>query len=160
MTIMKLFLLTLWLGHYNVQFSGHPEPWGLFLSSRRCKLCEELTHTRKHARTHARTHTHKRSVTWRWLETRISLSQPKHSSHWVLWYPLATDLCCTGSLHASTLGLWVLVSSLVWATIIGASLSLMDFLSNSMFFSISKISCRTCRMERHKDVRSWPNSDL
>lgn len=54
------------------------------------------------------------------------------------------NLCWTGSLHSSMFGRWVLVSSLVWATIIGASLSLILFFISSMFFSISNISCRTC----------------
>jgi len=54
------------------------------------------------------------------------------------------DLCCGGSRQASMLGLRVLVSSLVWATIIEASLSWMLFFNSSMFLSMSNISCRTC----------------
>ena len=55
--------------------------------------------------------------------------------------------CCTRSRHASILGLWVLVASRVWATFIGASFSSMHILIASMFFSMSKISWRTCTIQ-------------
>lgn len=61
-----------------------------------------------------------------------------------------TNLCCTGSRQSSTFGRRILVSRRVWATCMGACLSWMAFLSSSMFFSISKISWRTCKQDGRK----------
>ena len=56
----------------------------------------------------------------------------------------------TGSLQSSTLILLVLSSSLVWATFIGCSLSWIAFLNNSMFLSMSKISCMVYKTKEWK----------
>lgn len=63
-----------------------------------------------------------------------------------------TNLCCTGSRQSSTFGRRILVSRRVWATCMGACLSWMAFLSSSMFFSISKISWRTCKQDGRKTL--------
>ena len=57
-----------------------------------------------------------------------------------------------GSWHNSMLTLWVLSSSLVIATLSGASLSAIALRSSSMFFSISKISAIVCNNQRHNTL--------
>lgn len=74
---------------------------------------------------------------------------------WVHTTYRATHLVCGASRHSSTLRLWLRASSLVCATLSGLPLSMIAFLSNSIFFSTSKISCWTYSQSVTEQIKIW-----